>query len=332
MTPRPLFSCIAENDGAWTEKVASLILSLRTFGGSVADAPFVVNVVGDVSSTFAARVAELGAETRIVTRSAEGVPPTIKVEMLELVDEYDFDVLVALDCDVIVTGDIAPFLSSSTVRAALEGRDTTFSGDDWDSIYEAMRVDPGPRDRVLSSSGALSYPYYNTGVVMVPATMCRQLARSWREHIRSFERWCEHDDKPFRVRWWADQVGFAAAIASGDIALERLPVALNVHSNLRVHRSYLNELKAPFVIHYHQQYDDKGFLLACREARLDPYIDSFNLARAEHLGLGYPGLQRPSLARRAQTAARDNDWYQSRALRRMRFSRPGRALKRIFVG
>src|SRR5688500_13752400 len=116
-----LFSCVSENGEPWFHKVYNLVLSLRLFGGSLAEARVVVNFVGDVDADYADRLNALGADVRIVERFDPRSPYLNKLRMLELAAEYEFDVLVALDCDVLIAGDLQPVLSTRTLADRKSG-------------------------------------------------------------------------------------------------------------------------------------------------------------------------------------------------------------------
>ena len=93
---RVLLSCVSENRPGWYDKVYNLVLSVRSFGGSLADARVVVNFVDGADPEVARTLEGLGAEVRVVERFDARNPYANKLRMLELGKEFDFDVLVAL--------------------------------------------------------------------------------------------------------------------------------------------------------------------------------------------------------------------------------------------
>lgn len=65
-TPRILLSCIAKHRPDWWAKIENLVLSVRRFGGTLADAPVVANLVGGADPEVVEALDRLDAEVRIV--------------------------------------------------------------------------------------------------------------------------------------------------------------------------------------------------------------------------------------------------------------------------
>jgi len=65
---RVLLSCVSENRPGWYDKVYNLVLSVRSFGGSLADEQVVVNFVDGADPEVARTLEGLGAEVRVVER------------------------------------------------------------------------------------------------------------------------------------------------------------------------------------------------------------------------------------------------------------------------
>src|SRR5688500_8990134 len=106
-----LFSCVSENGPDWYRRVETRTLSIREFGGALADSDVVINFVNAVDPEFERKLRELGAEVRVVPRFDERSVYANKLRMFELSREREFDVLLGLDCDVVVVGDLTPVLS-----------------------------------------------------------------------------------------------------------------------------------------------------------------------------------------------------------------------------
>src|SRR5437016_1777253 len=114
--PRVLLSCACEDRADFHARVEMLVGSARRLGGSLATSPLVVNVVGGADAAFARRVEALGAEVRVVPRAPAGVPAHAnKLCMLALHDRDDFDVLLAVDCDVAVARDPSPLIRAGAI-------------------------------------------------------------------------------------------------------------------------------------------------------------------------------------------------------------------------
>jgi hypothetical protein len=327
---RTIISCTSENGSHWCDKVENLLLSIRRQGGSLAGAPAVVNVVGGVTEEFASRLAGLDATIRTVERFPALAPASNKLRMLELVDEFDFDVLVALDCDMIVTGDIGHFLSTTSLRAVPESRDP-FATAQWHLIFDAFGIPPPPRDCPMISSGDSTFPFFKSGVLLIPSGFCGVLRDGWATRIKLYEDLCESPDGSALNRWFADQAGLALTVTEDRLPFEPLPVGLNFPMKSRIAARFAPEVRPPFVIHSGSQLDAEGFVLASRHRAVNPHVDEFNRYRADWLGRPYEGLRRPPLPRRVQMAAKDHAWYRSPLSRRLRRSAAIRSVKRMLL-
>lgn len=321
-TPRVLFSCVGEDRPDWHQKMGNLVLSIRRFGGALAQAPVVVNVVGSAERGFVERMDRLDALVQVVQPVDAGRPTFNKLRMLELT-QPDFDVLVALDCDLILRGDITAELRPDELRAVPAGR-SHLPARAWQRLYERRQLALPPKATVMAVSGEMTYPYFNSGVVFVPRSSCSLLRRHWhlqREWVRTppgVEFTGEQAGK--------DQVPFALALASSGVSVRALPVNLNLSvTRLRPAKPYRRQWGPPFFFHYHRLTDARGFLLPSPNTRINTYLDEFNQARADHLGLAYAGLGRVPLRRQVGAVLDDKPGYRwARAVTRPARDRAGR--------
>jgi hypothetical protein len=311
--PRLLLSCVSENRPAWYDKVYNLVLSVRTFGGSLAGAAVVVNFVGGADPKVSAELEGLGAEVRVVERFDVRNPYANKLRMLELAKELDFDVLVALDCDTVVAGDFRDLVPADRVGAKPADLDR-LTDDEWRRLFGALRVPVPERSVVATVTGEPMYPYFNSGVLSVPRDRCLDLLRGWSHYsdavLELFDR--RPDVIPKRWQLHSGQYALACALIDGGFPVQPLPVTMNFPTHLRVHSPLLAGQGEPLIIQYHKGIDRDGFLLRDRVELLDPYLDSFNRARAAALDLPYQALGRIPLSMRAKRVA----WRQLRRLDR----------------
>ena len=321
---RPLFACVTEDTDEWFTKAYNLVLSIRRMGGTLADAPVIVHFVGSVQSEFRTKLEQLGAEVRVVEPYGSRYRFSNKMRMFDLLEEDHYDVLVAIDCDVIVTGDISSYLERDSIGIVPAGRDHLTS-DQWLDIYGLFELDAPEPSCVMRVTGQRTYPYFNTGVMSIPRQLGPRMLETWTDFLGNMER--VHERWPNVLH--ENQIAFALAVAAENLPVRELPVGLNLSTVVPPAREFTRELKAPFVIHYHKAIDESGFVLASRSRRADRAIHSFNKIRAGELGLGYRRLERLPLLRRIQRTAATRSWYNGRALKRLRRSAVGSAVKKV---
>lgn len=306
-TPRVLFSCVGENRPDWYAKMENLVLSIRRFGGSLADAPVVVNVVSGAGTDLVAAMDRLGAEVRVVEPVDRRRATSNKLRMFELAASHDFDVIAAIDCDIVVMGDVAPEIRADCVRAVPAGRDILPDGT-WQKLYQLLEVPLPERSCTTVVSGQRTYPYFNSGVLFVPRNVCASLQEHWGRHLDWFL-----GPGLVQLGWTRlrkDQIPLSAALATARLSVDPLPVNLNLSiTAARFAKPYREQWGPPFLFHYHRLIDEQGFLLPSPNPRINPYLDTFNRARADHLQLPYSSLGRAPLRRRIGALLKDKPGY-----------------------
>ena len=255
-----LVSCVAENSDRWYQEAQSLVLSVRRFGGTLSDASIVVNFVDSVEPRYENGLAELGADVRVVTRFDRRTPASNKLRMLELAETHEFDVLLAIDTDTVVVGDVSAYADPAAVAVKPENLDQ-FPPRCWRHLFVELGLPEPSRSTVTTSTAQVTYPYFNSGVLFVPRDRCLALLESWSKRV--FDVLDLYDRRPDIVappqRHWTNQLSLALAVVGDGILVACLPVAANLSTTVRVHPLFAHEVTPPFVLHYHNEMDADGF-------------------------------------------------------------------------
>jgi hypothetical protein len=324
-TDAVLFSCVAENRQDFATMAQSLAISIRGFGGSVSDSPIVVNFVDGVREEFADSLHALGVEVRVVDRVAGSNPLANKLRMLELHEDHEFDVLVALDCDVVVLGDPSVWIDANAIGAKAADFDR-FTDDEWRWLFGGVGITEPAKVLTATATGGKTYPYFNSGVLFVPSEMCGMLRDGWMETYGLVSQLLADDPTAIREQWqWlAEQASLALAILRGGLPWYALPAELNFPAHVVVQSDAMR--LRPVIVHYHGERDEHGFLMASPTPQLNAWLDGFNRRRAAVTGQPYTALPRRSLYERLRRSASqwladlvgERRWYRSRPVRRVR--------------
>src|SRR5690349_10962099 len=223
---QPLFSCVAENSAVYFRMVEALAMSLRAFGGAVSDAPFVANFIRDVRDRYVSRLHELDVDVRIVEPFETGSAHANKLRMLELATSREFDVLVALDCDIVLVGDVSKWLSVERFGAKPADYDYA-AGAEWALLFRRLGIEPPPRTAVATSTGRTMVPYFNSGVMFIPRWLCSQLLNAWRGTLAEIHAYAEIEPSALPFPFVSDQVALACAVQRLGAPYGMLPVGLN---------------------------------------------------------------------------------------------------------
>ncbi len=306
--PRILFSCVTDSSPECLPVVENLVFSLRQFGGSCRDAPFVVNFVGHVPDTAARALSELCAEARCVEPML-GRDTANKLRMLELHQSFSFDVLVALDCETVVLSDPRPHIPVSAIGAKPVDYDPLSRGD-WRRLYRAMGIPiPTPKIRATSSGSEIT-PCFNSGVLTVPGALCRQFQREWSSAHLQMAAALGGDSHviPRHLHYFEDQVSLALCMARSSLPFVPLPVVMNFPTHVPVHDSALSGHSPALILHYYDAVDDRGFLYRPQSPIGAEGAEAFNAARAARLGIPYAGLRPRRRLSRLSEAIADRFW------------------------
>ncbi len=301
-TPKALLGLVGENLPEWHTMMENLVLSVRLFGGSLADMPIVVSVVGGADPVFVEAMDRWQASVRIVEPMDPETPRSVKnkLRVFELAATEDFDVLLALDCDAIVMGDLAPALSTTAVRAVPAIRNQ-LSEESWQRVYDHLGLPWPERRMVMAVTGERTYPYVNGGVLFVPQAACPALLDRW-QWARDKVLELEAEEPGFLCgRPFSDQYSLPAAVSAAGFEIELMPVNYNLRTQTtRYAAEYDGQWGPPCIYHYHGEIDGAGFLGWSPRPEIRPSLDEFNRRRAEALKLPYVGLAEPPLSTRVK--------------------------------
>ncbi len=308
-----VLSCVAENRLDWYVKVENLVLSLRLFGGSLSNIPVIVLMVGGARDEFVDGLARWGVEVRVVESLDPRVPTANKLRMLELASVETFDVLLALDCDVIIMGDLAAEIGRTSLRASPAIRNPLPDAA-WERMYDLGGLTKPQKRHTMTVSGESTYPYYNSGVLFVPHGVCSPLFDHWnsqRERLLAYEHTdsatragTEGEQRPIQRKAYGDQRSLPCALAAAGLEVDDLPLNLNLSTRVAQFASeYDLQWGPPFIFHYHDRIDSAGFLVQSPQRRITCHLDKFNHCRAWALDIPYKKITSLTLAQRI--ASRD---------------------------
>jgi hypothetical protein len=308
--------CVTENRRSWFPKVLNLVSSVRTFGGRLAQAHVIVCVVDDCDPSFRQSLTRLDVDVRIVPAVDPVIRYANKLRMFQL-DDLECDVLLALDCDTIVVNDPCTFLDRPAVR--LKPVDRNFLTDDqWRRLYQAVGLSMPSQTYRTTADAEPIHPYFNSGVLVIPADHAAQLADLWHRYVFDLKRAYERERDLALWQRFNDQFALSCAIMNAGYRIEELPVSMNFPTHVRIHPSLMRDLHELFVIHYHVDLDERGFVLGTGYELANQHIDRFNRTRAAEWNIPYEGLARPPLSIRARRRLQDVPWLRGQQAERVK--------------
>ncbi len=241
----------------WKSEVLRLFKSLSLFGGKLKLAKKVACFSEPIDKEFENRLEELEVKIHFIEPLDKRYPYANKIQMLQIKEDYD--ILVALDTDVIITGDFSDFIDENKISA--KGVDTDPLGlENWKKLFKFFKLDV-PSERFQTSiTNEKTIPWFNSGVLFIPKKFSSQLYNSWIKYntkllenyysqIFLSENSLNHDHK-FA---FTDQYALALAIHDLKLPYEQLSLEYNFPTHYLIHESFLPNEIIPYIIHYHHK-------------------------------------------------------------------------------
>jgi hypothetical protein len=265
--------CVAENEPVSLAQAFRLARSLRWFGGALADARMLVCVVGEVADDARARLAAAGAEVRVVERFDRRNPHANKLQFFAEAERAGGRGMLLLDCDTAVVRDPLPLLAGGAFQAKIADVASVPH-----EIFVRLFHHFGlalPRRRYRTTLLAQrTILYCNSGVVFLSSELAREFVPLWCEWNR---RLLDAAHLLGPCAHHANQASLSLALAAHPIPFAEASAALN----FPLHMTHLPRPPAvaavdPAILHYHQEVDGRGRLLAAPYRPAQARIEALN--------------------------------------------------------
>jgi hypothetical protein len=297
-----LVGCVTENDPQLLGQALRLVRSIQWFGGELANARVRICVAGGLDRRFRRDFERHGAEMRIVSPLQNGGRVADRPQLFPEAWETDREMLLLLDCDTVVVQDPLPWMRRGVFQAKIAPLPTV-TPEVFERVFRHYGLPLPARDHVNSFTGTPTIPYFNSGVILVPSDLARQLLPVWRDYnarlaseieiLHPCERQC-------------NQAGLSLALAACQAPLAEAPAELNFQLNFPSLPPPEGFFAAdPAILHYHDRADPEGYLLHSPHPFAQVRIEAFNrLLRQEREGRPAPPTVRAKPAPPAAPAAR----------------------------
>ncbi|RKZ65359.1 MAG: hypothetical protein DRQ44_08200, partial [Gammaproteobacteria bacterium] len=110
-----VIGCVTEPVAKYLQQAARLLLSLRWFGGKIADSPFILCTTGKLPAETELFFKKHGAQIVLIERFSQEHGPSNKLRFFELDLLDEWDQILLLDCDTVIVQDPSEFLHTSGI-------------------------------------------------------------------------------------------------------------------------------------------------------------------------------------------------------------------------
>jgi hypothetical protein len=265
--------CVAENLPRYLAQARRLALSLRWFGGALAQARMLVCVVGDIRWRDRIALESAGAEVRVIAGFDHRNPPANKLGFFAEALAAGARGLLLLDCDTVVVGDPLPHL----VGGALQAKIADVPSVSREAFARLFRHFGLPLPRQSYQTTLLDAPtilYCNSGVVFMTGELAREFVPVWREWNH---RILDALDLLGPCAHHCHQASLSLALAAHPIPYAEATAALNFPLHMKPQPAPAVLLDTdPLILHYHDEIDAAGCLRPCPYPRAQARIEMLN--------------------------------------------------------
>ena len=268
-----VIGCVTEPVPKYIQQAARLLLSVRWFGGEVANAPFILCTTGKLPAAAESFFTSHGAKIVAVERVSEKHGPSNKIRFLELSMLDNWQHILLLDCDTILARDPSAYLSCPGLSAKIADAPTVTT-DDFKQLFAIFAMDM-PAERLEHDiNGTPCIPYFNSGVILLNSAWRERFVAAWNSYNNAIlEKWDNVSMTPFHT----DQASLTLAIESTGIPFTLLPSSMNLGCHLPAHRYPQHFADTdPVIIHYHSLFDENGYITRTPLEQTNRRIDAFN--------------------------------------------------------
>jgi hypothetical protein len=289
-----LVGCVAANDPQSLGQALRLVQSIRWFGGELAGAQVMVCVVGEPDRSFRQALEGYEAEVRTVAPFHPRNPAADKLQFFPEAWETGHEMLLLLDCDTVVVQDPLPWMRRGSFQAKIAPLPTV-TPEVFERLFRHYGLPLPPREHVNSFTGTATIRYCNSGVILVPSALSRQILPVWRDYNA---RLADEIEILHPCERQCNQASLSLALAACSIPFEEAPVELNFQLNLSHLPPPVGYFAVdPAILHYHDEADSEGYLLHTTYPFAQVRAEAFNRRlRQERAGLSPRPVRETPLA------------------------------------
>ena len=253
-----------------------LFKTLSKFSGSLANSIKLACFNEQPDAELVKILTEIDVKIKIVEPVDVRNPAATKYRVIDEAKNYDVDIVVMLDTDIVITGDFSEYLDVSSIKAKPEDADL-IGLNGWKDLFEYFGLQL-PKERFKTSCTPEEIiPYFNSGVVIIPIKYASSLFKTWKNFHQKLcdERYQLPASILARSRFF-DQFALSLAISKMRFPFNPLPLRMNYPFSGPVNPSENPENLDPLLIHHHHCITEEGEIMHCPYENINKKIDEIN--------------------------------------------------------
>ena len=249
---RILIACQSPIKEPYLSEIILLFKTLNFFGGEISNSQKLACISGITDTKFLDTLTKLGVET-IITKEENSIPKhSNKIQILNEVQNLDYEVLVALDTDIVISRDFSAYVNSNNLSAMQDDVDP-LGLTQWELIFKEFEISFPQNRSIAYRTMKKTIPYFNSGVLIIPKQFVQVLYETWKFFILSLSEL--YTKYPFlhHYSFYTDQIALTLAIHAKKIPFKPLPLEMNFPTHIDLHYDCKADTLSPFLFHHHHR-------------------------------------------------------------------------------
>ena len=178
-----------------------MLLSLRWFGGQIADSPFILCTTGKLPLDTELFFKKYGAVITLVDRVSQEHGPSNKIRFFESSFLDEWDQILLLDCDTVIVQDPSAFLYTPGLSAKVADLPTVTTVQ-FQELFAKYGLPMPPESHTHDISGDPCITYFNSGVILLNSTWREKFVNAWIHYNKAvIDQW---DSLTITQRLWTE--------------------------------------------------------------------------------------------------------------------------------
>ena len=180
-----------------------------------------------------------------------------KYQIFKLVDSYDFDIMINLDTDIVISEDFSNDISFDKFQAAVDIIDP-LEIDNWKKLFSYFNISFPKVNQTSFRTMKKTIPYFTSGFMIIPKPYLSQLYTHFESIYNKLDDFFSNHSQIDHYSWFKDQIALTLAVQKSLIPYSVLSPSMNFHTHTELHKESNPEQIHPKVIHYHHRLTSKN--------------------------------------------------------------------------
>jgi 2-polyprenyl-3-methyl-5-hydroxy-6-metoxy-1,4-benzoquinol methylase len=272
-----LISCQGEANESFLREINFLFHSLEKYGGKLKNAQKLVCLTGNLDESQKLKLEKLGIHVKKIDTFDDRCVHANKIEVLKSAESFDYDLLLILDTDIIITNDFSDHLDVTKFKAKLEGIDP-IGPKKWKSFFHYFGINFPSEHFITHQSNEEIIPFFCSAVIQIPKKFTSILYSSWKQYVQKLLDSYGVLPDVGSAKYYTDEIALSLAIQDKNIPFTLFPLQMNFSTHCKFHPDSHPENIIPILIHHHHRISKFGNIRYSYHDSMNNLIDKITLS------------------------------------------------------